>query len=435
MTTLVCMVVANMIGAGIFTISGYSLADLHHQNWVLLAWIVGGVIAICGAVGYGAAARMVTESGGEFIFLTKMLHPSIGFMAGWVSLLAGFTGAIALAATTFEVYALPNGVNGHGLVAIGAILLFAFFHSTIAHFGIRNHNWIIAFKLLLIVLFLLISAVLLGQYWNGFGVRGVVETPSLLEFASALVWISLGYSGFNSAVYVASEVRDAKRTVPRSMLLGTIIVTVLYLLLNLVFLYGPHPDLIRGEEQVGAIAAFAIGGPKLEWMLRFIVVTAMLSSVSSMILAGPRVYERMAEHGLFPQIAQKRNRDNTTPHVAVWIQAVLACIVVAITTLRSLLDYLSLTLSISAALTVLAMLIFAARKKTDDALGLLASVCGAIYVVATLGLAAIATYHSPQKLYGVLATVVTGGIVYMILSWIRKSPPPESEPSPNEFQP
>jgi amino acid transporter len=204
LASLVSLVVANMIGAGVFTTSGFALADLGSPNRVMAAWAVGGIIALCGAVSYGGLVRHVTESGGEYLFLSRLVHPVAGFIAGWVSLLAGFTGAIAFAALAFETYLLPVPPPWlpPGGLAVAVVVAGALLHGFRVGPGALAQNIVVAIKTLLIVLFLG-AALWLAPAAAGRDTAPLAANFDLPAFAGSLVWISLSYSGFNAAVYVA----------------------------------------------------------------------------------------------------------------------------------------------------------------------------------------------------------------------------------------
>jgi len=293
--SLVCLIIANMIGAGVFTTSGFALGDLGSANRVMAAWVIGGVIALCGALSYGGLVHRMTESGGEYLFLSRAIHPVAGFIAGWVSLLAGFTGALAFAALAFETYAfpirpdwLPGGAAASTMVVLAAVL-----HGFRVRTGAASQNFVVTVKVVLIVGFLLFAAVVAAG-------QGAAPAPpptmpfSIAAFAGSLVWISLSYSGFNAAVYVAGEARDAQRNAPRALWMGTLIVTVLYIALNAAFVYLPPFEAVVGREDIAAAAAQAIGGPSASIAIRIIIVIALTSSVFSLVMAGPRVYAKMA---------------------------------------------------------------------------------------------------------------------------------------------
>lgn len=413
-----------MIGAGVFTTSGYSLADLGDRRFVMLAWLIGGLIAICGAISYGRLAQRITESGGEYLFLSRLAHPSIGFIAGWVSLFAGFTGAIAFAATAFESYAIPESIRPEwfrpGMVGIAAIVWFGVLHSVVLKAGLFAQNLIVILKIALLVCFVLFALAKFPTGWEGWQIQTEPAEFSIYAIASTLVWISLSFSGFNAAVYVTGEFENPKRNVPRALMLGTIIVTLFYLALNFIFVYGAAPEKITAVADVAAASANAIGGTTLATLIRIIVSVSLLSSVSSMIVAGPRVYAKMASDGVFPRLfASSRQNELTIPRAAIWLQVVFASVVVYFSSIKSLLDYLGFTLSVSAALTVAC--IFWSHSSSDAKTNrILYSVFAVIYVTATLGLAILSVIGRPQQLIGFAITVASGMAAYGLMLHIKR---------------
>jgi APA family basic amino acid/polyamine antiporter len=398
-----------MIGAGVFTTSGFTLADLGSPGRVLAAWVVGGGIAICGALGYGSLARRLTQSGGEYLFLSRVLHPAAGFVAGWISLFAGFTGAIAFAAHAFASYVGPvDGSVPPNLIAVAAIVVAAAVHGFRARLGAFGQNGIVVVKLLLLAGFILFA---FAKWSGGSRIWPVCEPVpwSLSAFAGSLVWISLSYSGFNAAVYVAGEARDPERVVPAAMLRATVAVTAVYLALNLVFVgFVPCEDVV-GRPDVAFAAASSLLGPAGGQVVRFIVALALLSSVSSMIMAGPRVFAQMADDGVFPAALKFRGR---VPTAAILVQAALAILLVLVSDLRSLLGYLGLTLSLSAALTVSCVFILRRRHGTD-AIPVAGSILfPGIYVVATVGLALLAASRQPMEWLAAGITVLSGLVAW-----------------------
>lgn len=414
-----------MIGAGVFTTSGFSFADLGDRQFVMLAWLVGGLIAICGAISYGQLAQRITESGGEYLFLSRLVHPSVGFVAGWVSLLAGFTGAIAFAATAFESYAIPETVRPNwfqpGMAGIASIVLFGILHSIVLKTGLWTQNLIVILKLLLLVGFVVFAFLKFPAGWEGMQVETEAVDFSVYALASTLVWISLSFSGFNAAVYVTGEVENPKQNVPRALLLGTVTVTLFYLGLNFVFVFGAAPDSIRAADDVAARAAQAIGGDRLSVLIRVIVSVALLSSVSSMIVAGPRVYAKMANDGVFPKLfGTSGGKEFRLPAAAIWLQVILASVVVYFSSIKSLLDYLGFTLSVSAALTV-ACIFWSGRAEETGGSRAMYSVIAFIYVAATIGLAILSVTGRPQQLIGFAMTVLSGLAIYLVFATTKRN--------------
>lgn len=349
----VCLVVANMIGVGVFTTSGFALADLHTPERVLFAWMLGGAIAVLGAISYGALAKRISESGGEYLFLSRTIHPVAGFLAGWVSLLAGFTAPIAAAAWGLQAYL---GVEAnYPWVGTAAILVAGVLHGVWRAPGLVTQNILVALKLLLIA-----GIIVFG--WLHLPTNAATATTAMPEmgvFAVSLVWISFSYSGWNAAVYVAGEVRDPQRGLPRSLLFGTLTVMAFYLALNAVFVYAAPVAELAGRQDIGAIAAAALGGESFAWFVRAVIAIALFTSISSMVMVGPRVYAKMADDGVFPRIFSMRR---TTPSAAVWFQVALAMIVLWVSTLQDLLGYIGYTLSLSTAVTIIGLFILRRRE-------------------------------------------------------------------------
>jgi amino acid transporter len=422
--TLTFLVIANMVGAGVFTTSGFSLKDLGSPHMVLLAWAAGGVIALTGAVSFGMLARAIPESGGEYLFLSRGAHPLLGFIAGWVSLIAGFSGAIAFAATAFEAYLVPERIRPPwlpgGSVAIGAIVLGGTLHGLHPRLGALAQNTVVLLKLGLLAAILVFATTQLPTgRWHG--LHTTVDGPTgwalVSAFAGSLVWISLSYAGFNAAVYVAGEVDEARKIVPKALLAGTAIVLILYLLLNAVFVYAPKPDSIKGVEDVAAIAANSLGGRIFETFVRLTIAACLLTSVFSMMMAAPRVYAKMADDGLMPGALRFHN---DAPLEATVFQVILAVVFVVITTLQGLLSYLGLTLSLSSACSVFCLFLATVRNKP-----LLHPVhlIPALYIVCTIAAAAIMTIRNPWQLLGTLLTFSVGAMVYGIVRMFAKPPP------------
>ncbi len=349
------LVVANMIGAGVFTTSGFLLADLGSPWYVLLAWAVGGVQAALGAMCYGALARRIPESGGEYLFLSRTLHPAAGYVAGWLSLLVGFSAPLAAASFAFGVYVKP-WLGGIPPALAGSLLILAFavVHAVEVRRGAQVQNAAVLLKVTLIVAFVTMAAC-------NIGVPAAQTNPPfpVAAFGVSLIWISFSYSGWNAAVYIGGEVRDPGKTIARSLLLGTALVTLLYLALNAVFVFAAPMAELAGKLDVGRIAARAVGGVVLEEAVAGLIALALISSVSSLVMAGPRVYAKMASDGVLPGGLAVTSGP---PRRAIALQAVLAFVFLWSATFDALLTWIGFTLSISTAATVAALIVLRKRE-------------------------------------------------------------------------
>jgi APA family basic amino acid/polyamine antiporter len=237
------------------------------------------------------------------------------------------------------------------------------------------------------------------------------------------MWISLSFAGFNAGIYIASEVRDAERVVPRSLLIGTLLVTVIYLLLNAVFLTAVPVEQIREKRDIAAIAAAGLGGAPLEALIRLAVSLGTLSSVAGMVMTGPRVFSRMADDGLFP--AYFCSGPHSTSRT-VLLQTGIAVFLVYATDFRALLNYLSAVLALSSALTVSTLFIPEQLVNGEQKLSKSGTISvwtgGAafLYVVATLMTASLMAVHDPGNLKGAFWTIVSGTCLWVVATrWGR----------------
>lgn len=338
------LVVASMVGSGVFTTSGFLLADLHSPLRVLAAWLSGGILALLGALCYGALARRFPESGGEYIFLTRTLHPAAGYLAGWVSLFVGFSAPLAAVSLAFGEY-LKDWLPLFPPRLTGSILLltFAAVHAIHVQRGAWVQNIAVLFNLLLM-------AGLVGLCVGR--LTPALPTPpangfSLAAFAVSLVWISFSYSGWNTAIYIAGEIRDPERTLPRAMTLGVALVTILYLALNAVFVFAAPAETLAGKLEVARLAANALGGATLANLVTALIALALATSVSSMLMAGPRVFARMADDGYLPCWLRFPPQD--PPRAAILLQTVLALILLWLVSFTGLLTYVGFTLGLCTA--------------------------------------------------------------------------------------
>jgi APA family basic amino acid/polyamine antiporter len=414
------LVVANMIGSGAFTISGFALASLGTPGPVLLAWLLGGVLAACGALSYGALGRRLPVSGGEYTVLSRALHPLAGFLAGWLSLFAGFTAPIAVAALGLQAYfdaalARPSGWPWLGLAAVaGAAAL----HALRLGLGVRLQNAAVALKLAGIAAFVAFGApAVAARFADAFAMPARLDLAAL---GGTVVWVSFAYSGWNAAIYVASELKDPARNLTRSLLGATLLVAVVYLLLNAVFVLAAPTAALAGKAEVGAVAAEALGGAGLRRALAGLVALALLTSISSMLMAGPRVIAQMAEDGVLPRFLRARGG---APRAAIALQAGLALVATASSTLTELLGYAGFMLSVSAAATVATLM--ALRRREGAASVPLPGwpLVPALFVAGTLAAAAALVLRDPRVAGLGVLTLATGLPAY----WLATRAPHRKE--------
>jgi len=335
-----------MVGSGVFTTSGLLLKNLEAPSRVLWAWAIGGLVALLGALSYGALGRRIPESGGEYLFLSRTFHPALGYIAGWISLLVGFSAPMAAAAYGFGAYVSPWFPEGSIKWAGTLLMTFvAVVHAVRVSPGAWMQNVAVLIKVCLILLCI------------GLGLSQVSpDMPAAPPtgggwgvFAVSLVLVSFSYSGWNAVVYLGGEVRQPERNLPWAMLIGTVVVTVLYTGVNLVCLLAADPEVLKNSVDVGRIAAVALGGESWGRAVSLLVALAMATSVSAAIMAGPRVYERMAADGFLPAWLKGGEEP---PRVSIAFQFLVALGMLWTTTFEVLLTFIGFTLSLSTACTV-----------------------------------------------------------------------------------
>ncbi len=415
------LVVANMIGAGVFTTTGFLLADLKSPTLVIVAWLIGAVLALSGALCYGAMARAMPESGGEYLYLSKTIHPAAGFLAGWVSLLAGFSAPLAAVAIGFGEYT-KIWLPGWNPKWIGSLLLIACagMHLRSAILGARIQNGIVILKVVALMGFIAFGM----AQWAGSDVAPppVVALPDPTAgfpwsaFAISLVWISFSYAGWNAAAYIGSEVINPERNLPRSLMFGTLIVALLYVGANAVFVFSAPPALIAGQLEVAQIAAKEIGGSTWEQGVTLVIAVALVTSASAMMMAGPRVYHRMALDGLLPRGCRDGEliKEGQCPRRAIILQWGVAMAFLWTGAFQQLLTYIGFTLSVSNVAVVLGLLFHFKRRRLplQIAGGLIAPT---IFVVFTLFAIGFGFQRQPWECALGAATLVLGLVLYAIL--------------------
>jgi len=352
-----------MIGAGIFTTSGLLLAQLHDPKLLLLLWFIGGVIALCGALSYSELGARFPRAGGEYAFLSELFSPLTGFLSGWVSFFVGFSAPVAASSLAFSEYlvrALPEGdaytqiVLIKKAIAIGIILVFTIIH----YFGLKSGSKV---QNLLTILKVGLIVVLVGAgFAFGEGSFEHLTVPirrpggwaGLKTMGLALMWIMWAYSGWNASTYVGSEVVNPVKNIPRSLITGTLMVTLLYLLLNTLFVYAVPVADMKGVISVGGLAANNLFGRTLDQLSSLFIAIILLSAISVLTIIGPRVNYAMAESGHFFGIAKRINRSNV-PGVSILLQSSLAIVFIVSGTFDQIITLLSFSLGIFPILAVL----------------------------------------------------------------------------------
>ena len=433
------IVIANMIGAGIFITSGLLMADLHNPLLMVFLWLVGGVIALCGALCYGELGAAFPEAGGEYVFLSKLFHPMFGFLSGWISFIVGFSAPIAASSRGVSAYftrALPQSVTWaqtigivdpqvfEKLLSMGVILIFTLIHLRGIQFGAAVQNVLTILKVILIAGLLACGGFIGKGNTQHFAQGGhfSFDFGGMKTLGLSIMWIMFAYSGWNAATYIGSEVNNPKKNIPLSLIAGTSIVMILYIGLNILFVYAVPPDTLKGVISVGGLTAGKLFGGPWERIFSIFISFALFSSLSAYIILGPRIYYAMAKNGHFFNFVSKVNHRSHVPTYSILVQALLAIIMVMSGTFDQILTYMGFSLGIFPILAVLG--VFKVRKaglNTTVSSGY--PVVPLVYIIAAVSILVLAYFERPVESSIALGTVILGIPMYYFFIRQKRSAP------------
>jgi basic amino acid/polyamine antiporter, APA family len=357
MLTATAIVVADMVGVGVFTSLGFQVKGIPSGFSLLLLWMVGGGVALCGVFSYGELAAMFPRSSGEYNFLRRAYHPALGFLAGWLSATVGFAAPVALAAMAFGEYAkailpgTPPLALGVGVVWIVSLVGLRGIHQSSAF----QMTWTVL-KVVLILAFLIAGFALATPQPISFAPSAVDPSHVIsAPFAISLVFVMYSYSGWNAATYIVGEMRDPQRSLPRSLLVGTSIVIVLYVALNALFLYSTPIDQLAGQIDVAVIAGRHIFGDLGGRIVGGLICVGLVSSISAMMWIGPRVTTTMGEDMPMLRVFARRS-ERGVPTTAVLFQLVVATLMLFTQSFEAVLDFIQFSLLACSFLTVMGVI-------------------------------------------------------------------------------
>lgn len=449
LTTATALVIANMVGTGVFTSLGFQVGRDAVGNPVIssglaliLLWILGGLFALFGALTYSEAGVLFPRCGGEYHYLTRMYHPSIGFLSGWISFLVGFAAPVAAAAIALGSYlrsalGVPERLGGAlsfiktpSLFAIAVIVAVTAVHALDKMLGARFQNVITVLKVVSIVgmagLGLIIGKSSHLSFALSAGAARDILSPA---FAISMFFVTFAYSGWNAAAYVAGEMDRPAKNLPISLITGTLFVIVLYVLLNLAFLVTVPLSELAGQLEVGFIFASRVFGPGGGRVMAGLISFLLLSSISAMIIAGPRVTRVIGEdYYLFRRLGRMTGKD--IPATAIVAQGVLTIIYILTSTFEQVIVFIGFTLNLFTFLTVLGVLIL--RKKRPDlprpykTLGY--PVVPILFLLISVWILVYGLLYRPKESLFGLAITLSGFVVYAI---DKKARPASFKPSPD----
>ncbi len=429
--TATSIVVANMIGAGIFTTTGLMASHLPGPLWIMVCWFAGGLIALSGALCYTELATRMPDDGGEFIYLKRLFHPVLGFLTGWTSFFVGFSAPIAGSALAFSEYFLAGQSWTDSMfpeeralyvkaVGVVIILVFTGIHYLGVQSGSITQNFLTLVKILIILGLGITGLVLGGGDWSKLSMTRVAGEGGF-ALGTAMLLVMFSYSGWNASTYIAGEVKNPGRTLPVSLLTGTFIVMALYLFLNFFILYTLPWNEVTGVIPVVGVASQKAFGAWAGNALSLLISLALLSSLSAYIIIGPRVYYAMAREGLFFKFASRIHPRFGVPGKAILLQGLVAVFMIMAGTLEQLLVYIEFALGIFPLIAVAGIYIARKRKLGDDTA---VKVWGypfvpLFFLLSSLTILVIAFINRPLESTIAIVTILAGIPLYFLIRGVR----------------
>lgn len=427
--TATALIIANMIGTGVFTSLGFQLMGISSPFAILMLWAIGGLAALCGALSYAELGTRLPRSGGEYNFLGEIYHPAAGYISGWISATIGFAAPIAAVALAFSSYSaavIPGGLPPWGRTALALTLIIgmALIHARSRSLSGRTQTGFTAIKVLLIIAFCLaglfwVDAPQVTSFLPQGGDGSVLLSP---EFAISLIYVTYAYTGWNAATYISGELENPQRSLPWILLTGTLLTAVLYVLLHIVFLRAAPMDAMQGEVEIGYIAARGIFGEGGGRIAGAMLALLLISSVSAMTLAGPRALQAIGED--FPTLRWlgRTNKQNV-PRNAILFQSAIAAFFALTQSFQTIIVFAGSLLAFNSLLAVLGLFLLRRQQGSKDIPFRvpLYPVVPLVYLAITAFTLVYVVIDAPRNAVGGLILIGLGWLAYGVTKWRESS--------------
>lgn len=360
--TATLIIIAAMIGTGIFTLPGYVAKYIPNPFLIVSAWVIVGFISLCGALCYAEISSVFNENGGEYLFLSKLIHPSVGFMSAWVSFIVGFSAPCAAAATAFGAYtSVITGLHSNIPTALFIVLIFSIVHILGVRTGGYLQNGLTLLKVILVLIFIILGFSLLRVsdnliVYSNYNIKNSLDQ----NFWTSLLLISYAYAGWNTAVYISGEIKKPEKNIPLALITGTIIVSLLYIAINVIYINTLSFKEMNSVLEIGFVTMKKLYGNSVGIYFSIGISVALSSMISALIMAGSRLYMQVGKDVIIFKVISKKTKNNT-PVVGLLIQCLITSLLIVTMNYERLLYYIGFTLNIFSIITVAS--VFIIRKK------------------------------------------------------------------------
>lgn len=413
--TAVAIVVSNMIGTGIFTTLGFQLTDITNTYSIFLLWFIGGILALFGAFCYAELGSHFKGNGGDFIYLKETYHPLLGYLVSWISLIIGFSSPVALAALAMSKYLSAFDVSFGNSFAIGIIFLVSVFLSFSLKASSRFHNFFTLIKIAFIIVLIIVGIGISESETIGNSLKlddSWQKEIMLPAFATSLVFVTYSYTGWNSASYIAGEIKDVQKNLPKSLIVGTVFVTVCYLLVNFIMLKHAPVNQLAGKEDVMGEAANNMLGNTFGKVVNIFIALQLVATISGYLWVGSRLTQAFAkENRLWKSLSVGNKKE--IPVRAIFAHAVIATLIILTGSFKEIFVYTAFILQLFASLAISTAYFI---KKEDRKIfkSSLFYIFPTVFLLFSIYILYFTFIHNPKESIIGLGIVAVGIVLYLI---------------------
>lgn len=413
--TAVAIVVSNMIGTGIFTTLGFQLTDITNTYSIFLLWFIGGILALFGAFCYAELGSHFKGNGGDFIYLKETYHPLLGYLVSWISLIIGFSSPVALAALAMSKYLSAFDVSFGNSFAVGIIFLVSVFLSFSLQASSRFHNFFTLIKIAFIIVLIIIGIGISDSEAIGNSLKfddSWQKEIMLPAFATSLVFVTYSYTGWNSASYIAGEIKDVQKNLPKSLIVGTVFVTVCYLLVNFIMLKHAPVNQLAGKEDVMGEAANNMMGNTFGKIVNIFIALQLVATISGYLWVGSRLTQAFAKENRLWKSLSVGNKKGI-PVRAIFAHAVIATLIILTGSFKEIFVYTAFILQLFATLAISTAYFI---KKEDRKIfkSNLFYIFPTVFLLFSIYILYFTLIHNPKESIIGLGIVAVGIVLYLI---------------------
>jgi APA family basic amino acid/polyamine antiporter len=420
--TAVAIVVSNMIGTGIFTTLGFQLVDITNTYSIFLLWLIGGILALFGAFCYAELGTYFKGNGGDFIYLKETYHPVLGYLVSWISLIIGFSSPVALAALAMSKYLSVFDFSFGAPFSIIIIFLVAISLSFSLKGSSRFHNFFTIIKIAFIIVLIILGVMFSGptEIGNSLNFSNSWKNEIMLPaFATSLVFVTYSYTGWNSASYIAGEIKDVKKSLPKALIVGTVFVMVCYVLINFIMLKHAPVHQLAGKEDVMGEAANNMLGLSFGKIVNVFIALQLVATISGYLWVGSRLTQAFAKENHVWKFLSINN-EKEIPVRAIFAHAVIATLIILTGSFKEIFVYTSFILQLFASLAISTVFFLKKEKRTIFKSNLF-YVFPSVFLIFSVYILYFTFVNNPKESLIGLAIVALGIVLYLIDKRLSKA--------------